>query len=143
MPLPKRLATAIFTLIGLWALFLSIVVALIDMPSLPWRPELKNLVVQDASVQHLVFIFVGFLETLIVGIGITILTLTYGPYRAGQRWSVVVLVMLSLTMLLPQLVTWYRLGNPWWSLTVVSVLIGLTLLGGFLGIRHHDVIDAE
>ena len=112
-----------------------VVVIAIDIQSLPWRPELKNLLIKDPAVQHLVFIFVGFLETVIGGVGLAILILTYGPFRQGQRWSTLVLVVLSLAILLPQLVTWIRLGNPWYSLVVVSTLIGLTITGGYLGNR--------
>ena len=131
-----RFACSVFGLVAAWAVVLSVVLAVVQVSgaslrSLPLNEEVLA-IVADPDAEHLVMIFVRFLETLVGVIGVSLALLVFGPLRRDERWAKPVVIVLSLGLLVPQLVTWISLGNPPYAIAVVSVLLALVLVSAFL-----------
>ena len=76
-------------------------------------------------------IFVRFLERLMGTIGVSLALLVFGPLRRGEAWAKPVVIVLSLGLLIPQLLTWISLGNPPYAIAVVCVLLALVVIASF------------
>ena len=129
-----RFARNVFGLVAAWALVLWVVLEIVlstaSLSSLPLNEEVLA-ILADPDVERLVMIFVRFLERLIGAIGISLALLVFGPLRRDERWARPVVIVLSVGLLVPQLLTWISLGNPPYAIAVVCVLLILVLISGF------------
>ena len=129
-----RTVSAIFYLVAAWAAVLGIGIdsGLINpLDNAPYREPFASLVAQP-DIQELVLVFAGFIGGLLVAAALCIVILVSGPLRRNESRARVLVVILSLGILVPQLVTWARLGVPGYALCVVMTLIGLVVLAAFL-----------
>ena len=135
MDLRSRFACSVFGLVAAWAIVLWIVLEVVlaagSVSSAPLNEEVLA-ILADPDVERLVTIFVRFLERLMGTIGVSLALLVYGPLRRGEPWAKPVVIVLSLGLLIPQLITWISLGNPPYAIAVVCVLLALVLISALI-----------
>ena len=126
--------------IVLW-IVLEVVLSVASVSSAPLNEE--NLaILADADVERLVTIFVRFLERLMGTIGVSLALLGIGPLRRDEPWAKPVVIVLSLGLLIPQLLTWISLGNPPYAIAVVCVLLALVLIATYLLMRRTAEVSS-
>ena len=128
-------ARSVFGLVAGWAIalwiILEVVLSVASLSSAPLNDAVLA-ILADPEVEGLVTIFVRFLERLLGTIGVSLALLVFGPLRRNEPWAKPIVVVLSLGILVPQLLTWISLGNPPYAIAVVCVLLALVLIASFL-----------
>ena len=76
-------------------------------------------------------------------IGVSLALLVFGPLRHNEPWARPIVIVLSLGILVPQLLTWISLGNPPYAIAVVCVLLALVLIAAFLLIAETGEASEE
>ena len=130
-----RFARSVFGLVAAWAIalwiILEVVLSVASVSSAPLNDKVLT-TLADPDVEALVTIFVRFLERLMGAIGVSLALLVFGPLRRNEPWAKPIVIVLSLGILVPQLLTWISLGNPPYAIAVVCVLLALVLIAAFL-----------
>ncbi len=130
-----RFARSVFGLVAAWAIalwiILEVVLSVASVSSAPLN-DMVLAILADPDVEGLVTIFVRFLERLMGTIGISLALLVFGPLRRNEPWAKPIVIVLSIGILVPQLLTWISLGNPPYAIAVVCVLLALVLIASFL-----------
>ena len=137
MPSRHTIAFGIFYLVAFWAGALGFVIdfGLVNpldiLDDAPYREPFAALVSQP-DVQELVLVFAGFIGGLLIASALCIVVLVSGPLRKNEERARPLVVILSLGILIPQFITWTRLGMPIAALSVVGILIGLVVVAALL-----------
>ena len=136
-----RFARSVFGLVAAWAIalwiILEVVLSVASVSSAPLNEKVLA-ILADPDVEGLVTIFVRFLERLMGTIGVSLALLVFGPLRRNEPWAKPIVIVLSLGILVPQLLTWISLGNPPYAIAVVCVLLALVLIAAYLLIAETD-----